>query len=449
MAKDAATEAALDLGAAEQGRRIGAGKLCPVALAEAYLDRIAGHAEAGRIYVRTTPERAKAEAEAARARAMGGRRLAPLDGVALSWKDLVDTAGTPTEGGSRLLEGRTPQRDAEVLRRASAAGTVCLGKTHLSELAFSGLGINPMAATSPNPHGEGLAPGGSSSGAAASLSFGLAAGAIGSDTGGSVRIPAAWHGLVGLKTTKGLLPDDGTLPLVPALDTIGPLARTVEDAALMLGVLEGKAAASPRPMPLAGRHFIVETGTFLADLDEPVARAFEDALSRLSAEGARITERVLPAAAHGLEAAWIVGVEAWATWGDTIEAHPGAMYPMIRARFETGLGHDAVRYARAKAALERTRGAWLAETAEADAVLAPTTAGTAPGVALLEGDDQAYVAANLRALRNTRIGNMLGIAALTLPTATPMAGLMLMGPPLSESRLLALGAAVEPLIAVR
>lgn len=188
--------------ASDLGRGIGAGEIDPVALTQVFLDAIEGHELRDRIYARVTRERALAEAKAAAARAASGHRLSLLDGVPVSWKDLFDTAGVATEAGSKLLAGRVPDRDAVVLQAATAAGLVCLGKTHMSELAFSGLGYNPSTATPPCVNNPDAVPGGSSSGAAASVAFGLAAAGIGSDTGGSVRIPAAWNDLVGLKTTS-------------------------------------------------------------------------------------------------------------------------------------------------------------------------------------------------------------------------------------------------------
>ena len=176
--------------AADLGRGIAAGAIDPRELAEVYLGAIDGHPQAPAIYARTTPERARTEADAAAGRARAGLRRGPLDGVPVSWKDNFDTAGTATEAGSALLAGRVPERDAAVLATATRAGLVCLGKTHLTELAFSVLGLNPVTATPPNINDPELAPGGSSSGAAASVAFGLAAAAIGSDTAGSVRVPA-------------------------------------------------------------------------------------------------------------------------------------------------------------------------------------------------------------------------------------------------------------------
>lgn len=433
----------LNAKAADLGRAVAGGTLDPVELTDAFLAAIEAHPKGPDIYARPMPEAAHEAALAARSRAKEGRLRGPLDGVPVSWKDLFDTAGVVTEAGSRILAGRIPKADAVVVERGTAAGLVPLGKTHLSELAFSGLGINPMTATAPNPHGEGLCPGGSSSGAAASLSFGLAAGAIGSDTGGSVRIPAAWHDLVGLKSTHGLVPLDGAVPLIPSLDTVGPLCRSVEDAALLHAILADEAPADLSGASLSGTRLLVDTGVFAENLDRGIARAFEEAVARLAAAGARIEERTLVSPREVLTHAWTVGVESYAVWGEAIEANPDAMFPMIRARFETGKGHDAVRYQRALLAIARLRGDWLAETQDFDAVLAPTTAIPAPEIAPLLADDQRYIATNMLALRNTRIGNMLGLSALTLPTGTPMAGLMLIGRPMGEAALLRLGAAAE------
>jgi aspartyl-tRNA(Asn)/glutamyl-tRNA(Gln) amidotransferase subunit A len=229
----------LGMTAAALGRGIADGSIGPVALTEAYLAAIDAHPFRDRIYARVTADRARAEAAAAEARAKAGHRLSPLDGVPISWKDLFDTAGTATEAGSKLLAGRVPEADALVLRNATALGLVCLGKTHMTELAFSGLGYNPMTATPPCVNDHDAVPGGSSSGAAASVAFGLASAGIGSDTGGSVRVPSAWNDLVGLKTTAGRVPLDGVVPLCARFDTVGPLCRSVEDAALMLAALEG------------------------------------------------------------------------------------------------------------------------------------------------------------------------------------------------------------------
>lgn len=444
-------KAAMALSAAEQGRRIAAGTLDPVDLTEAYLDAIAAHPLAPRIYARTTPERARAEAASAAGRAREGRLLGPLDGVPVSWKDLFDTAGVATEAGSRLLAGRTPERDAEVVRRGTAAGTVCLGKTHLSELAFSGLGINPMAATSPNRHGEGLAPGGSSSGAAASLAYGLAPLAIGSDTGGSVRIPAAWNDLVGLKTTAGLIPLDGCVPLAPSLDTVGPLANTVEDAALAFAMLAGAAVPDLGGLDVSALRIHVSETITLDGCEPEILEGFEGALDRLAAAGARITRGPVPIFTETFEVAAahspVVNFEGWQQWGRTIEARPGVMFPPIEARFRTGAAITTEANDRAQAEFARLAAAFAAFVSDHGVVAMPTVPIRAPEVARLLADPALFAERNLTALRNTRLGNLLRTSAITLPTGVPMSGLMLVAGGGAEAALLRMGHAIERTLA--
>lgn len=430
--------------AAEQGRAIAAGKACAVELADAYLEAAKAHPEGTRIYARLTRDRARAEAMAARARAKAGLGRGPLDGVSVSWKDLFDTAGVATEAGSKLLQGRVPAADAEVLRRATLQGLVCLGKTHMTELAFSGLGVNPSTATPPNVHDARLAPGGSSSGGAVSVAMRLAAAAVGSDTGGSVRIPSAWNDLVGLKTTHGRLPLTGVVPLCLRFDTVGPLARSVEDCALMLAALEGTRAADLRGASLAGVRLLVLEGLpFAGTRSEPI-KGFEGAVDRFAAAGAKVERRALGMvdAAMALSGT-LFAPEAYGLWKEVIEANPGAMYPVILERFRTGAGVLAADYVAAWAALDHLRGEWLAATAGFDAVLVPTAPIMPPDAARLLTDPAYFAAENLLALRNTRIGNIFGLCVLTLPTGLPATGISLMAAPGAEERLLRLGIAAE------
>jgi aspartyl-tRNA(Asn)/glutamyl-tRNA(Gln) amidotransferase subunit A len=434
--------------ASELGRGIEAGAIDPRELAEVYLTAIDSHPDAPAIYARTTPERARAEADAAAARARAGLRRGPLDGVPLSWKDLFDSAGVATEAGSALLAGRTPERDATVLATATRAGLVCLGKTHMTELAFSVLGLNPVAATPPNINDPELAPGGSSSGAAASVAFGLAAAAVGSDTAGSVRVPAAWNDLVGLKTTHGLLPLEGVVPLRPAFDTVGPICRSVEDAALMLAALAGAAAPDLAGASLAdARLLVLDDPEVLPVRDGPRA-AFEAAAERLAAAGARLERRMPPEVAAVFEL-WptVAGAEAYGVWRDAIEANPDAMFAPIRDRFRLGAGIAAADYVAALRALHRERDAWRDAVAGYDAVLLPTTASLPPNVEQLLADPAYYAAENLVALRNPNVANLLGLCALTLPTGVPSCGLMAMAPAGAEARLLRVGAALERALA--
>ncbi|WP_171132238.1 amidase [Ruegeria sp. HKCCA5014] len=438
----------LTMTACDLGRGIGMGQIDPVELTETYLSAIDDHPHGDRIYARVTHDRARAEAAAAAERAKTGLRRSLLDGVPISWKDLFDTAGIGTEAGSALLKGRIPDADALVLRNATQMGTVCLGKTHMSELAFSGLGLNPITETPPCVNDEAAVPGGSSSGAGASVAWGLAACGIGSDTGGSVRIPSAWNDLVGLKTTAGRLSLEGIVPLCLRFDTVGPLARSVEDAAHMLAALEGGTPADLRSATLKGRRFADLQNVAKDDLRTAPGQAYENALAKLSEAGAEIVPLEVPELndAMGLTSV-IYTAEAYGLWRDVIEANPEAMYPEILERFRIGLGYSGPDYVAAWAKLKACRNAWDAATAGFDAVLAPTAPILPPNLERLMNDHDYYVTENLLALRNTRIGNLMGLTSLTLPTGTPSCGLMVLSYPNSEEALLRIGAAMESALA--
>ena len=430
--------------AASLGRAIGAGDVDPVALAEAYFERIEAHALQDRVYARLTKDRAIAEARAASVRAKAGQRLSILDGVPISWKDLFDTAGDGTEAGSKLLKSRVPDRDAVVVRNATAAGLVCLGKTHMSELAFSGLGYNPSTATPPCVNDPDAVPGGSSSGAAASVAFGLAPAAIGSDTGGSVRIPSAWNDLVGLKTTHGRLSLEGCVPLSLKFDTVGPLTRTVEDAALLLAALEGKQPGDLRGATLKGRRFAALQSVVLDDIRDAPRAAYENAIERLCVAGASVEPLEVPELDDAMaQAGPLMPGEVYGLWRDVIEANPEAMYAEILQRFRLGKDFSAPDYNAAWATLETVRQAWDVSVAPFDAVLAPTAPILPPNLERLNNDSDYYKTENLLALRNTRVGNLMGICALTLPTGVPSCGIMMMGPQNGEEALLRLGVAAE------
>lgn len=437
--------------ACDLGREIGAGRIDPVELTQAFLDAAAAHPQVDRIYVRRTADRALAEAEAARERARAGVRRGPLDGVPISWKDLFDTAGVPTEAGSRLLEGRTPDRDAAALTAATQAGMVCLGKTHLSELAFSGLGLNPayggmtdpLPGTPPNIHNDAWVPGGSSSGAAASVAHGLAAAGIGSDTGGSVRIPAAFNDMVGFKPGYGRVSTQGAVPLCERFDTVGPLCRTVEDAAHLTAVLEGGEAPDLAGAALTGRRLAILSPYTDDARSEPKA-AFDAAVEKLRIAGAQITPITSDAPAEAIRlAAALVPGEAYGIWRDVIEAAPDRIYDRIRDRFRAGADVTAPDYVAAWRRLMEVRAAWLSQTAAFDAVILPTVACLPAEIDRLMTDADYYVTENLLTLRNTRIGNLLDLAALTLPTGRPATGIMFFAPPGREAALLRLGRAAE------
>ena len=440
----------LSMTASDMGRAIDAGSLDPAALTEAHLAAAAAHPDAARIYARMTPERARAEAEAAAFRAKTGTRRGLLDGVPISWKDLFDTAGVATEAGSAMLAGRTPSRDAVALERATRAGMVCLGKTHMTELAFSGLGVNPVTATAPNRHDPDWCPGGSSSGAGASVAFGLAAAGIGSDTGGSVRVPSAWGDIVGLKTTHGRIPLDGAVPLVDAFDTVGPLARSVEDCARIAAVLEGAKAPDLAGASLKGRRFLVEKGAMAKDVREGPGAAFDAAVAKLAAAGAIIEEGEIPEAEACLPLSWpCVAGEAWGRWGDVIEEKGDLMFQTVRTRFANGANVTAPELIQGWNALRDLQRAAAARLAGYDAVLAPTTPNLPPSVKRCLEDEDYYAAENLLALRNTRIANLLRLCSLTLPTGAPSCGIMLTAGPDRDRALCRIGAAAEAALGVR
>ncbi len=431
--------------ATELGRGIGEGAIDPVALTRTYLEAIDAHPFRDRIYSAVTHDRAMAEAEAAATRAKAGFRLSPMDGVPISWKDLFDSAGTATEAGSALLKGRVPDADAWVLRNATALGLVCLGKTHMSELAFSGLGLNPVTETSPCVNDHDAVSGGSSSGAATSVAFGLAACGIGSDTGGSVRVPSGWNDLVGLKTTAGRIPLKGVVPLAKAFDTIGPLCRSVPDAAMMLAMLEGGEPADLRGASLKGKRFAALQTAVLDNIrPEPLA-AYTQALEKLQEAGATIEPLDIPEVIPAMQRATpLFAAEAYGEWREVIEAAPDLMFDRILERFRGGAALSASDYTSAWTGLNAARAQWARRVAGFDAVLSPTSPILPPNAKRLMEDQEYYVSENLLALQNTRVGNLMGLCAVTLPTGVPSCGITLYGLPMQEERLLRIAAAAEP-----
>lgn len=438
----------LTMTAAELGRGIGKGEIDPVTLCDTYLSAIDAHPARDRIYTIVTHDRARAEAKAAKERADAKLRLGPLDGVPVSWKDLFDTAGLATSAGSRLLENRVPEHDAPVLATATRAGLVCLGKTHMSEFAFSGLGLNPMTATPPNINDPEAVPGGSSSGAAASVAHGLAACGIGSDTGGSVRIPSAWNDLTGLKTTSGRIPLDGVVPLCEKFDTVGPLSRSVEDCALVLAALEGTRPADLRGATLKGARFAALQTVVMDDVREGPAKAYADAVQRLKEAGATVEPIESPEIAEAMPMSGVLfTAEAYGIWHDTIEAAPDRMFKPILERFRGGRDVTAPTYVAAWRRLEQLRRDWHARVAGYDAVILPSAPNLPPNAERLMTDDEFYVTENILTLRNTRVANLMGLASMSLPTGTPSCGLMLCGKPFGEEHLLRVASAVEKALA--
>jgi len=434
----------MEMSVSDLGRAIDLGKLNPIEILEAYLNAIKSNPDAKLIYTNVTKDRALAEAREAFNRAKFRQRLSLLDGVPISWKDLFDTAGYATEAGSDLLAGRVPKSDARCLSYATAKGLVCLGKTHMSELAFSGLGLNPIKATPPCINFSGSVPGGSSSGAGASVAFGLAPGAVGSDTGGSVRIPAAWNDLVGLKTTSGLISLEGVVPLCPSFDTVGPLTKTVEDSANLFSALTGTSSIDLASCDLSGRRLaILKSDLFDVTRNIPGA-AFEKSVKLLSNRGAKISEIEVNflSEANDISGSLFVG-EAYGTWKTKIEANPKLMFPEILARFRSGADVKAAEFVANWQKINRYRSEFGEIITGFDALICPTAPILPPNVELLLQDKEYYINENLLSLRYTRVANLMGLCALTLPTREPSCGLMMLSAPFTEKRLLRLALAAE------
>lgn len=406
------------------------------------------------VFLRTFTAEAETAAAASDTAVARGEPLPPLGGLAVSVKDLFDVAGQPTTAASAAMADAPPaKRDAAAVARLRAAGAALIGHTNLSEFAFSGVGINPHHGTPRNPATEvidGLAriPGGSTSGGAVSVSTGAAWAALGSDTGGSLRIPAALQGLVGFKSTARLVPLDGAIPLSPSLDTAGAITRSVRDAALLHGVLSGS-VVTLASRPLATWRFAV-TPTFMQDDLEPaVALAFERALTTLRAAGAQIEERALPAlprVADLQSQGGITAAEAWA-WHHARLAERGDRFdPRVALRIRRG---EAITPTAFQALID-ARARWIDEMTATmrgiDAFLSPTVPLQAPEIAPLLLSDESFFATNARLLRNTAVINLLDGCAISIPCERAgelPVGLMLWAPALRDGTLLSAASAVE------
>ena len=406
------------------------------------------------VFTKTYPEQALVEAQAADARRRVGLSLGPLDGRIVSIKDLFDVAGEPTLAGSKVVRGgANPEADAVIVRRLRRAGAVIVGKTAMVEFAFSGLGLHPYAGTPGNAADPERIPGGSSSGAGVSAANGSSEIAIGTDTAGSVRIPAALNGVVGFKPTAHRVPLDGTFPLAYSLDSIGPLARSVEDCAAADAVMAGEEPAPLRPVPLRGLRIGVPRGRLFEDMEPAVLEAFEAALGRLAAVGAPAFEHSiedhLSSLAEATRAGYIVAIEAAAIHADWLDAQAEAFDPRVRARIARGGTVSAVEYIR----MMRRRTELVAlmdeRLADVDVLALPTTPTTAPLIAPLAQDDEAYLRANGLMLRNCTPANIFDLTAITLPLpglARP-AGLMLWARRGHDRRLLGIAKSVEAALA--
>ncbi|MEH6405058.1 MAG: amidase family protein [Sneathiella sp.] len=440
------------LTALELGQQIDQGTIDPVDLTHYFLLRIKELDPEHLIYVRLTEDRALSEARAASLRAQNKQRRSPLDGVPISWKDLFDTAGIATEAGAKILEGRVPADDAECLKRATRAGMICLGKTNMPDVAFSGLGNNAWTGTGANPYDDQVkrVPGGSSSGAALSVHHGLAAAAIGSDTAGSVRIPSAWCGITGLKTTHGLISLEGSVPLSPSQDTVGPLTKDIADANAINAILSGTPPADLKGATLKGTRILRATTVF-DDLVEPeIKQQIHAGLELLEAAGAEIVEKEVPvfqeildaSAAHGSPA----NIEGNVLWADKIRENPDGMFAPIAKRILSADNFKATGIVSFYMALEGFQAKYLKQTEGFDLVVGATVPAPPPALAPLYEDDALYLKATMMSISLTRLANLLGLCATSLPAGLVQGlpvGMMLMAPPFGENKLLRLSKAAE------
>ncbi len=439
------------------GRLIPAGTLDPVEVAEFFLDRI-DCARQNPAFILVTGERARREAAARRKRHRHARPAGPLDGVPVAWKDLMDMAGARTTAGSaRFADAPLKDRDAPIVASLAAAGMAALGKTNLSEFAYSGIGLNPHFGNPVNPCDPTTPriPGGSSSGSAVAAAAGLAPCAIGSDTGGSIRVPASFCGIVGFKPSERRIDSRGVFPLSRTLDTIGPLARSVEDCALIDMALRGELTTAAHRVDASALELIVPGRTEIDDVDDAVAANLERALARLAAAGARIVRRPVPLigemraliARHGS----LITIEAYAEHRAVFEsADAQRMDRRVLKRALLGRGAagcDVIDLQRGRERLIAALGADLK-----DALLAlPATPMTAPPIAALEANDDLFRAANLRAIHYSSLGNLFRMCGLSLPSGTDGAGLptgvQFLAPAGSDERLLSLGLGIERTLA--
>jgi len=426
-------------------------------LVEECLARIADPAGEGqRAFIHVDKDAALAAADAMDRLRKADAAPSPFAGIPVSIKDLFDIRGQVTRAGSRALEDSPPaEADAPVVARLRAAGFVVIGRTNMTEFAYSGIGINPHYGTPKSvwQRAVGHVPGGSSSGGAVSIADGMAYGALGTDTGGSCRIPAAYNGIVGYKPTQRRVPLDGGVPLSSSLDSFGPLANSVACCATLDAVLAGDSIVPVRPRSIKGMRLAVPTTVALDELDEAVAKTFERSLQVLSKAGALVEHIEVPEfldvgvmnAKGGFAAA-----ESFA-WHRYLVTSKGNIYdPRVAVRIMRGEAITAADYIDLLGARRSLIDRIAVRLAPYDALVMPTTANTPPRIADL-ADDKAFATANLRSLRNCTLINMIDGCAISLPAhrdGEAPVGLMVAATGGSDRRVFELAAAMEDQIRV-
>lgn len=434
-----------------------AGTTTSCALVEACLARAQDpQGEGARSFVQLDAEGARRSAAAVDAARAAGADLPPLAGIPLSVKDLFDVQGQVTTAGSVVLRDATPAapatQDALAVARLKATGMVVIGRTNMTEFAYSGLGINPHYGTPANVFDRAARriPGGSSSGAAISVTDGMAAAALGSDTGGSCRIPAALNGLVGYKPTAEQVPLDGAFALSPSLDSVGPIARSVQCCVDLHGVLRGR-AVQLQDRPLTELRLGVVQTVVLDGMDDAVAQAYAQALTRLGQAGVQLADLSIAALAElaGANArGGIVAAEALAAHRERLARQGAAYDPRVRVRMEKALAQAPGEYAQ----LLQFRKSWgqavLSAMSGVDFLVCPTVPVVAPLIRDMD-DEDAYGRTNLAMLRNPTFANFLDGCSISLPCQRPgeaPVGLMLIGRHGADDQLLSVAQQLEPLL---
>jgi aspartyl-tRNA(Asn)/glutamyl-tRNA(Gln) amidotransferase subunit A len=422
---------------------------------EQALERIADPAgEGARACLTVYGDAARAAADAADARAKAGISLGPLDGAIVSIKDLFDVAGEVTRAGSRALaaENRVATVDAPAVRRLRAAGAVIVAKTNMSEFAFSGVGFNPHFGTPGNPFDRARVPGGSTSGGAVAVADRMCEIAIGSDTGGSTRIPAALCGIVGWKPSRQRIPTEGAFPLSFTLDSIGPMARSVADCAVADAVMAGEDYAAPDPASLAGLRLGILQGMPFEGIDTATVAAWSAAIERLGRAGVRFSEETIALVDEMVQAnakGGFAPAEAYAVHRERLARRGADVDPLIRVRIERGAGMTAAEYVDLARGRQRLCRAMDARLSQLDALVLPTTPIVAPRIAEVAVPD-GFGRNNAMLLRNTALVNFFDLCAISLPLPRAgglASGLMLVGRNGQDRRIFDIAAAVERVLA--
>lgn len=433
------------------------GALTPIDATEAYLARIAARNDELRAFLLVTADVARAQARAATEELAAGRDRGPLHGVPIALKDLIDTAGIATTGASALFADRVPTEDAVVYARLRDAGAVLLGKLNLHELAYGGSGLVGSGPPARNPRNPAHIAGGSSSGSAAAVGAGLCAAALGTDTAGSIRLPAALCGIVGLKPTYGLVPLRGVFPLAWSYDYVGPMTRSVYDAALVLQAIAGYDAAdfTSADYPaveyatgldeasIAGLRIGVARAYFFDSADAEVIAAVDAAIAALRDLGADARDVVVPID----DDRTVARTESFAIHRAWVEASPDKYQAATLARIQTGANTHAADYIAKLHELHHKRRTAAALFADVDVIVAPTSPLPAPSFAELEAAPETLRPKELVLLRNTRPFNILGTPAISVPCGATRAGLpiglQIVGAPGDDARVLRVAAAIE------